>query len=76
VIGRRSADEGALDGIGARSLKFRSMVLPDVFSIMKAGKTLRSGAGLHEERHLPMPLATSFAADSSATSDALRALIA
>src|SRR5208282_3142919 len=52
------AEEGALDGIGARSLKFRSMVLPDRFLDHDKPEKLYAGAGLDTKGIVAKALAT------------------
>jgi len=64
------AEEGALDGIGARSLKFRSMVLPTAFSTMTSRKNSTRARPRHE-RHRRQALAT-----LGRDSDALKSMIA
>jgi 1-deoxy-D-xylulose-5-phosphate synthase len=65
------AEEGALDGIGARSLKFRSMVLPDRFLDHDKPEKLYAGAGLDTKGIVAKALAT-----LGRDSDALKSMIA
>jgi 1-deoxy-D-xylulose-5-phosphate synthase len=67
------AEEGALDGIGARSLKFRSMVLPDRFLDHDKPEKLYAGAGLDAKGIAAKVLAT---LGRGRESDALKSMIA
>jgi 1-deoxy-D-xylulose-5-phosphate synthase len=65
------AEEGALDGIGARSLKFRSMVLPDRFLDHDKPEKLYAVASLDAKGIAAKVLAT-----LGRDSDALKSMIA
>jgi 1-deoxy-D-xylulose-5-phosphate synthase len=65
------AEHGAFDGIGARSLKFRSMVLPDSFLDHDKPEKLYASAGLDAKGIVTKVLAT-----LGRESDALKSMIA
>jgi 1-deoxy-D-xylulose-5-phosphate synthase len=52
------SEEGMLDGIGARSLKFRAMVLPDCFLDQDKPEKLYAKAGLDAKGIVAKVLAT------------------
>ncbi len=65
------SEEGALDGIGARSLKFRSMVLPDVFLDHDKPEKLYAAAGL-DSKGIVAKVLSALGRDS----DAVKSMIA